>query len=160
MKRIKLHSQFSRWPVEPFRRSGNLVAVHCGGDETSAYSSFAVGYTRDEMRDLLRELSGKSSENEDLREKINELKQRIDKHEELLQELFDPSRLPELGEFEKWRESLPLTSEYRGKHVVFIADKGVIASADSLDELMKIALKKSKPDELTVGFVPLASVLF
>jgi Family of unknown function (DUF5678) len=138
---------------------------HCSGDDDFHLALTWEANPSKTINDLIARLSGQSDENADLQAEIEELKDtqselqgRLGKCEDLLKQIFDPTELPPLGEFEKWRESLPPTSEFRGKHVAFIAGKGIIAFSDSLDDLMETALKKAKIEDLIIGFVPAAGV--
>jgi Family of unknown function (DUF5678) len=101
---------------------------------------------------------GKLNENTKLQAQIKYLTERHNKLESFvkeIKEMFDPTDLPELGEYEKWLASVPAISEFRGKNIAFVEGKGVIAFADSLDELMDIInTKKFKKSKLIIGFVP------
>ena len=82
---------------------------------------------------------------------------RIDKQEQLLKELLAPSVLPQAGTFEQWLVSGESVNSFRGKHVAFVSGKGVVASSDSLDELVERIDAMGRTEKLTVGFVPVAS---
>jgi hypothetical protein len=151
MNSLKYLAAKEEW-AESFRAEpNNVLHISCAEEwgENSVLSSKAI-------RSLLQHLS--ISENAELHEKIEEQSERLDKLERAFQELFDPKSLSELGEFEIWCNELPADSEFRGKHVAYKPKKGVIAYSDSLDELTKIALKKTTLEELTFGFVPTTAV--
>ena len=110
------------------------------------------------MKALIQQLRGQAGENDDLRKEIEELRQQVQKHEEWLKELFEPSDLPPLGEFEKWLGSDDAISNYSGKHVAFVEGEGIIASSDKLDELVKAVEAKGNPKGTIFGFVPIPAV--
>jgi hypothetical protein len=87
-----------------------------------------------------------------LRKRVEDLARKVEKHEKLLTELFGRNREIQFGHFELWCSSEEAQS-YRGKHVMFDEDKGLVASADSLDELMKKFGDKLGKG-VVVGFVP------
>lgn len=112
----------------------------------------------DTIRALIKQLSGKASENDDLRKEIEVLRQQVQKHEEWLKELFEPSDLPPVGEFEKWLASNDAIKNYSGKHVAFVEGEGIIASSDKLDDLVKVVEAKGNPKGIIFGFVPIPAV--
>jgi hypothetical protein len=158
--RLKQFMKPTGWPDYPGRGFGNIPSMVCEeGEWGEPHAGFKPPYPAEMIRELVKKLSGKVDENVELQERVEELEQRIDKHEQFLKELFDPANLPVYGTFEQWRGSGDPVNPYRGKHVAFVAGKGVIASSDSLDELMEDVEKKGKPEGLIIGFVPAASAL-
>jgi hypothetical protein len=158
--RLKQFAKPTLWPEQPARGFGNISSVFCEESEWGEpHAGFKSAYSAAMIRELIHTLSGKTHENAELHEKIDELEERVDKHEQLLKEIFDPTNLPVYGTFEQWRASGEPANPYRGKHVAFIVGKGVIASSDSLDELTESVEKKGKPEGLIIGFVPVASAL-
>ena len=106
----------------------------------------------------MKNLSGKVSENAELREEVEELRERLDRHEELLKQIFDPSDLPTPGEFENWITSEEATRSFRGKHIAYIEGEGVITSADTLIELVEAIEKQGNPTGVIIGFVPAPAI--
>lgn len=87
------------------------------------------------------------AEMDTLRRRVDSLEARVKTLEAGHEEIVE---LPELGPFEIWLASDDC-KPYAGKSVAFVAGKGVIASADSLDELD--GLVEDAP-EIVYGFVP------
>ncbi|HLX95149.1 MAG TPA: DUF5678 domain-containing protein [Verrucomicrobiae bacterium] len=111
------------------------------------------------IRALFDQLSGKVGENAELRQQVDELRVRLDKHEELLNQIFNPSDLPPLGEFDEWLNSDEAIKNYRGKHVAFVEGKGIVGVADSLKEIEEIIEKNGNPAGVIIGFVPAPATL-
>jgi len=156
MNRIKQFIPPTGWKVEPEKEFDMGSLLECDnpwGVRTESGSLFEMGF----IRELAKQLSGKTAENDILRERIDELTERVEKQEQLLNELLAPSVLPEAGAFEQWLASGASVSPFRGKHVAFVPGKGVVASSDSLDELVDVVDAMGKIEGLAIGFVPVAS---
>jgi len=158
-RRLARFGKVMQWSGRPYGASGDILRVSCGEDEWGVPGDQKEAYYEALIQELSLRLSGKANENAGLLNKIDELTQRLDRHEQLLKEIFDPSDLPVYGTFEQWRASGEPANPYRGKHVAFVAGKGVIASSGSLDELMETVEKMGKPEGLIIGFVPIAAAL-
>lgn len=87
-----------------------------------------------------------------LRKRVEELARKVEKHDKLLTELLGRGSEIQFGPFELWCSSTEAQS-YRGKHVMFDEAKGLVAHADTLDELMKKFGDKLGVG-VVVGFVP------
>jgi hypothetical protein len=94
----------------------------------------------------------------EIEQKVDELRDRINEHERLLREIFDGSSQPVSGAFENWVSSEG-SRAYQGKHVAFLEGKGVIAFADSLDELSDRLRTERVEGDLIIGFVPAPSLI-
>lgn len=153
--RFPQFGKVAQWGRASQWTSGDILRVSCGEDEWAG-----AGPDWESMvRELSHKLTGKAHENAELQERVDALEERVSRNEQLLKEMFDPTNLPIYGTFEQWRTSGEPVNSYRGKHVAFVAGKGVIASSDSLDELMEGVEKEGKPEGLIIGFVPVASAL-
>jgi len=87
----------------------------------------------------------------DLEARLQALTARLVKQERLLNDLINPSNLPQNGSFEDWLSSTE-AEKYKGMHVAFSPNRGIIESSYSLDELVD---KKSVKDcrDVILGFV-------
>jgi hypothetical protein len=101
---------------------------------------------------LLLQLVNQASQRDDLVAQLKALAQKVERHEKLLNEIFsEPSVVP-VGSYEEWCAS-DAASSFKGKHVIFIESKGVVASSDSLDDLI-VKVGGSLKQGMVVGFVP------
>lgn len=157
MNRIKHLIRTKGWEIEREKEFDAGSLLPCDDPEWGVLPEFNPPPTTSLIRELAERLSGKAAENDILRERIDELTERVDKQEQLLKELFAPIALPEAGAFEQWLASYEAVSPFRGKHVAFVPGKGVVASSDSLDELVDAVDAMGKVEGLAIGFVPIAS---
>lgn len=103
---------------------------------------------------FIQQLSRKARESDGLRKQVEELSRKVERHEKLLANFLDVGSPPPLGEYEQWIEAGADTGKYLGKHVAYLKGHGVLAAADTLDELFEQVEKLGKVNEVTFGFVP------
>lgn len=156
MNRIKHLIEAKGWEIEREKEFDIGSLRPCDDLEWGVPSVFKAP-AKGLIRELAEQLSGKAAENDILRERIDELTDRVDKQERLLKELLAPSALPEFGAFEQWLVSGETVNQFRGKHVAFVPRKGIVASSESLDDLVDDVDAMGKVEGLTIGFVPIAS---
>lgn len=109
---------------------------------------------RQSASQLLKALTRKARESDDLREQIEKLSQKVEQHERLLADFLDVGSPPPLGEYERWIAAGADGEKYLGKHVAYLPGHGVLAAADTIDELFEQVEQMGKVNEVTFGFVP------
>jgi uncharacterized protein DUF5678 len=154
MNRLKQFMPENEWAIGTESSFGSESLWGCRQPEWGVHGFSQPLFSKDLIKALVDELSGKADENTRLQKRVDELARRLDKQEQLLKQFFDPSGLPAYGTFEQWLLSNEAVSDYRGKHVAFVAEKGVIAFADSLDELVESIGAVGHETNTTIGFVP------
>lgn len=88
---------------------------------------------------------------DDLERLVRSLSWTVEKHSDAIQ-LFQGEVTPEPGEFEKWYASKD-ARKHAGKQVAYVLGKGVIASSDSLAELLEKVPENEDPEKLVFAFV-------
>jgi hypothetical protein len=140
------------WASGHKSRHGHLLLGRSGGSQWFDYMGASLEKSR--LRHIRKQLAEKNDVISGLQYQIKEQGERLSKLEQFVRDVFEPTDLPEYGDFEKWLASGKGVSEYQGKNVAFIAGSGVIASSESLDELMEFLRKNGKPEGIIIGFVP------
>lgn len=145
------------WEIDLEKEFDAGTLLPCDNPEWGVLPEFNPPPAASLIRELTQQLSGKTAENDILRDRIDELTERVDKQERLLKELLSPNSLPKVGDFEQWLSLMEFSGPFQGKHVAFVPGKGVVASSNSLDELVDAVDAMGKVEGLVIGFVPVAS---
>jgi hypothetical protein len=129
--------------------------------ESGAWGFFETELTRDSATKdvvdmLLRALVGRTGDHDVVNQRLDDLEDRVAELDRMFREAFGTSEV-KAGEFENWLETTASLEELRGKHVAFKSGKGLIAKADSLDELLA-KVRGLKDSEISIGYVPVATL--
>ena len=150
MNRLKNYQRIESW--EPGDASGGALLVSSPGSWFDSSKSDAQDSIL-AIKQMLSAFGLGKREAASLRHEIEELRKKVDHHDKLLKQFFEPAEVERKGSYEEWASNVEAVIPFRGKHVAFVEKEGVIASADSLDELLRIVRAMRNPREATFGFV-------